>query len=400
MRRIRSSLISVITLTILLGTGGPATGQFCSGSPIPVPNGCSVPFIPLFVANGLNYIFLGACNNHDRCYATTNPPAGNCLGFGTKFFCDGIFLVRMEAACALYASILAYPASGWVDADDFLEDCSYVSGLFFAAVAIGGSNAFRNRQCCDGCNRDMCDAIGQPLPSFCPFPGCGYEPPPPPGPPGTPWPPLPCGPIYPETATWIVGPSGDAAPAPEQLGLGLKRTEERPGAYIYMDEWALVSIGPGESGLERASEDDFGDRAAASTAASMPLHARESTVLVIEAAVHRSNGREIPTPVVVPFEVDLGRNRAIDMPDLWFRAEVDHSGKVDRVSFLDPGAELMAENIKEAIRSHLRLRYTGTRRHRAIVYGLTTLDERGRLTLRGPGFVTVPQCCCSGELCV
>lgn len=384
----------IVTVVVLLGVAAPASAQVCLTYTPPYPNGCSIPFVPLFVANGLDFIFLGACNSHDNCYGTRNPVQGPCLDSGLRHTCDASFLAHMEAICVFYSGLLAYPASGWEDADDFFEDCTSIAGVFYGAVVAGGFDAFRRRQCCIGCNREMCNSLGELFPAICPRPGCGTAQPPPPPPP----PPPPCDLGMANTRTWIVAPNGATIPAPEQTGRGLERFEGRPGTSIFMDEWALVSVGREGTGVERTSAGSFGWSAALAASGSMPVYARKGTILVVEAAGHQRNGREIPAPFLVPFEVEIGSTKLLRTKDLWFRAEVDPGGRVDRVTLLDPPTEPVAADVEHLIRRHLALGYVDERRHRTVVYGLARIDDRGLLSVReDEGLVVVPQCCCDGE---
>ena len=393
MRSFTFIFIALLGLALTIGAPAPAEAQTCFSFSPPYPNGCSVPIPVEFVQNGLNYLFLGACNRHDLCYATRNPSSGPCLGFGTKAFCDLEFLGRLEAACGFWAGLLIYPTSGWDDAEDFFGDCSVVAGTFYGAVAAFGSGAFVTRQCCEGCNRDLC--TGGFLPIGCPLPGCNAPIPPPPPNPG---PIPPCG-YYPETATWLLGPEGEPILSTEQFKTGLSRTEERHENSIYLEEWALIPVGTGESGARSHSIESYGQRAASYVESVVPTHVRETQVLVVETAIHARNGREIPIPRFVPFEAELGLNRAISKRSFWFRAELGHGGEVDRVELLEPMAERWARLVKESLRENLDMEYQDERIHRVVVFGRASVDDQGRLEVNN-GLVTIPQCCCNGELCI
>ena len=348
----------------------------------------------MFVNNQIDNLFFGSCNRHDACYRRFNSPSSPCKTFGTKFQCDFLFLADLEGACAVYAGLLLYPASGWADADDFFDDCSVVAGAFYTGVVVGGGDAFRCAQCLLGCNESMCNSLlfvpYQAPP--CPNPGCASSQNPPPGP-------LPCTTGATQTRTWMVGPNGAVAPLPEQLEFDLRRSETRPSGQIFQEEWAVVSTGQSRSYRQRSSQDRFGMRAASAMTASLPAHTREGTVLIVEAAVHELNGREIPTPSVVPFEVQLERDRFHGGPEVWFRAEVNLAGTVDRLSLLNSFDDEAGRSIREAIRENLSLQYSDERRHRVVVFGLAKIDERGRIVVGGNGLVTVPQCCCDDGPC-
>jgi len=132
----------------------------------------------------------------------------------------------------------------------------------------------------------------------------------------------------------------------------------------------------------------------------MPKDVVETTVLLVEAAVHERNGREIPLPSVIPFKVDLGWNRPLKSSDIWFRAEVAPEGSVDNITLLEKMAQPWEEHVMETIQQHLRLQYADERRHRTVVFGVATIDEQGLMTVRDNGLVTIPQCCCGAEICI
>lgn len=120
-RRTNPLAVALILLLSMLAGPGEAEAQTCAGiTEPPWPNGCSIG-APLLVQNGLDLAFLGACNDHDQCWAQCNGPNPPYLGLGHKLQCDLTFLAHMEAACVFWSGLLAYPASGWVDADDFLR---------------------------------------------------------------------------------------------------------------------------------------------------------------------------------------------------------------------------------------------------------------------------------------
>src|ERR1700681_546533 len=152
----------------ILSLGPPASAQgICIPGPIPWPDGCSVPYTPEWVRRGLDHIFLGACINHDYCYATCNGPNPPYLGQGWKLGCDLQLGLDMEAACLLESELIVFPLDDLNDAESFLRVCSGIAASFTGAVAAFGSSAFYSDQCCLGCNPDGCAISGWYLPYTC-----------------------------------------------------------------------------------------------------------------------------------------------------------------------------------------------------------------------------------------
>jgi hypothetical protein len=166
-----AALIVAIAAGACLALGPPAEAQSCVAGPIPWPDGCSVPYSPEWVRRGLDKIFLGACINHDYCYATCNGPTPPYLGLSWKAGCDAQLGVDMATACAVEAAVIAFPLDDIPDAETFLEVCGGVAATFTASVALFGSGAFWSDQCCLGCSPDGCANSGQFLPATC---GTGY----------------------------------------------------------------------------------------------------------------------------------------------------------------------------------------------------------------------------------
>lgn len=205
-------------------------------------------------------------------------------------------------------------------------------------------------------------------------------------------PPLPCG-VVTETITWVVGPRDGPKPASEQIQFGLERIADRPEAVIYLEEWAVLSIGDGRPTVREATTEVFASRAAASVTANGISHLDDATMLVVEAAVHPHNARHIPTPELEPFTAQLDVSEGLEAQELWFRAEVAAAGSVDSIMILDGTPSLPVDAVEDAVAENLRLRYADTRRHRSIVFGRGSITNGSSLVVDG-GLVIVPQCCC------
>ena len=106
--------------------------------------------------------FASACNGHDVCYGTCNR---------TQEHCDDEFRDDLHAACA---------AQGW--ATYLLTNCAQIADVYYAAVALGGQDAYETAQrdaciCCtegDACGPnsagyEYCCRAAQP---FCCHGGC------------------------------------------------------------------------------------------------------------------------------------------------------------------------------------------------------------------------------------
>lgn len=146
-----------------------------------IPNGCGTPQIPGWLANGLDTIFVGACDRHDLCWGQCNGPNPPYLGIGHKLSCDAQFLAEMEAVCLAVSAALAFPVGEADDAGEFLEICTEVAATFYGIVSI---NVFSywNSQCENGCNPTACMNAGRSLPSECGNGRCYTNSPPPPPP--------------------------------------------------------------------------------------------------------------------------------------------------------------------------------------------------------------------------
>lgn len=402
MRCRRTTILPLIALMLLLSPlagPGDAEAQTCAAlTQPPWPNGCSVPGLPLFAANGLNLIFLGACNQHDQCWATCNGPNPPYNGLGHKAQCDLAFLAQMEAACVIWSGLLAYPGSGWASAGDFLDDCTQVAATFSLAVNTPpGFNIYWRSQCCRGCNPTGCSTAVPPLPM--PF-LCGngqcygsFPIPPRPIPP-----PFPC-PAFQETLTWVIDSNGQASLALQQLDFDLATVEGRPESTVYLEEWAVVASDGGRQYSPMFSSEEFRARIS-STDRSSPVSVPDGDqVLIVEAPVHPHNVRFAPTASLVPFAAPLRAPQsgaAQQERAFWFRAEVDTGGTADEVSLLDAALVDEAEGIRDTLLSNLQLTYVDDRRHRSVVYGRGTLSSDGIVEV-GNGLVVTSMCC--GDCC-
>jgi hypothetical protein len=141
---------------------------------VPWPDGCTLPTsikpaLLVWFQQGLDKLFLGACNRHDRCYATCNAEDPPYLGTSDKTSCDTILFIEMEDACTLWAGILSFPIDDDLQtAQDWLTYCNGTLAPFiYSAVTLFGTNAFWGDQCTLGCNPDGCQIRGLPFPSTC-----------------------------------------------------------------------------------------------------------------------------------------------------------------------------------------------------------------------------------------
>lgn len=147
-----------------------------------IPNGCGTPDVPGWLANGLDTIFVGACDRHDLCWGQCNGPDPPFLGLGHKLSCDAQFLAEMEAVCLAVSATLAYPVGEADNADEFLEICTEVAATFYAIVSANVPGYWTS-QCKNGCNPDACATVGLSLPTACGAGLCYTDPPPPSSPP-------------------------------------------------------------------------------------------------------------------------------------------------------------------------------------------------------------------------
>jgi hypothetical protein len=147
---------------------------------VPWPDGCTLttsstkPSLQIWLQQGLDKIFLGACNHHDRCYGTCNTENPPYLGTSFKTSCDVTLLIELEAACTLWAGILTFPIDDDLQtAQNWITYCNGVlAPSMFAAVSLFGTNAFWGDQCVRGCNPNGCQNHVPPQ-SFPPVPSCG-----------------------------------------------------------------------------------------------------------------------------------------------------------------------------------------------------------------------------------
>ena len=82
--------------------------------------------------------FRTACNNHDICYGTCG---------SNKKTCDSTFLGELNAACDKKFN------NFWGKISHGLDNCYIAAGIYYGAVALGGSGAFNSAQqaACDCC---------------------------------------------------------------------------------------------------------------------------------------------------------------------------------------------------------------------------------------------------------
>lgn len=302
--------IAVLGLSLLLAGRGEA--QFRP----PYPDGCSVP-APPFVKNRLDDLFLGACDDHDRCWRRCNGPDPPFLGLEHRRSCDFRFLLDMEAACAAWSVVLAFPGSGWDDVGEFLEECSAVAGTFAAAVSSPfTTRVYWGSQCFHGCNPDGCTFAPATWNPLCGQGQCYiYLPLPFPSPDDPPEPEDPC--FDPDSQLVAVTIEGDplvveTLPA---TSYPLLRHDRRDGFRYRMEEWAVLSVQTGRDGdivaveVASASTPSYGSfqrrvlseslhRGAAARAdrARGKLQPGRSVVLVVSQPPHAHDQRWIPSP--------------------------------------------------------------------------------------------------------
>ncbi|HEX2162975.1 MAG TPA: hypothetical protein VHM02_03415, partial [Thermoanaerobaculia bacterium] len=261
--------------------------------------------------------FLGACDNHDRCWRRCNGPDPPYLGLAHRRDCDFRFLLDMEAACAAWSVVLAYPGSGWNDVGDFLEDCSAVAGTFAAAVASPiATRIFWATQCEHGCNPDGCTFAPAPWNPLCGRGQCYlYLSLPFPSPDDPPEPEDPC--FDPDSELMAAMIEGDplVAEALPATNYPLLRHDRRDGFRYRMEEWAVLSIQAASDGgivaveVVSASSPSYGDfqrrvlresmdRATAGRGgeARDRLQPGRSVVLVVNQPPHAHDERWIPSP--------------------------------------------------------------------------------------------------------
>lgn len=174
--RVRGAALALgLALATALGVSAPAANaqQDCS-LPTPWPDGCTLSSnFPLWAQLGLDDIFLGACSNHDLCYGTCG---------ASRAGCDANFLVDMEAACAFWATQVAFPFGGLQTGQDFVTYCNgVVAPTMYGVLVVVGGSAFDKDQCVRCCDLAACSRQNCIVPAAC-------TPPPPPPPP----PPDPC----------------------------------------------------------------------------------------------------------------------------------------------------------------------------------------------------------------
>ncbi|HEX5759956.1 MAG TPA: hypothetical protein VF121_12260 [Thermoanaerobaculia bacterium] len=115
---------------------------------------------------------------------------------------------------------------------------------------------------------------------------------------------------------------------------------------------------------------------------------RARCVLVIQAGNHPHNSRHVPVPSFVPMEVDLsslaeGYGRHIG-GEVWFRAEVDPAGKVDKIIILESSVPVAEQYLHDAIREQLEVRHGTEKRHRVVVFAFGRVDGEKNAPRRAP----------------
>src|SRR4051795_1006939 len=101
-----TSLCGLLTLFLMAAAAHAA---------VPWPDGCTLtpfkvkPALQIWLQQGLDKIFLGACNRHDRCYGQCNGENPPFLDDSHKTSCDITLLIELEDACTLWASVLTFP---------------------------------------------------------------------------------------------------------------------------------------------------------------------------------------------------------------------------------------------------------------------------------------------------
>lgn len=222
---------------------------------------------------------------------------------------------------------------------------------------------------------------------------------PPPPPPPPPWEkPPPCSEGEVASSTWTLSSGDSPELATFQSGFGQSRFERRPEGHFLLDEWAILSMRGGSPKVRFASTAAFRDLVTERVDPQMVERYRDSVFLVVEAADHPLNGRHIPLPKVIPLDVELEKNPEPVEAEMWFRAEIDAQGRVDRVTILEASGLAAQSRVEKALRRNLELDYADTGRHRAVVFGVAAVTAAGRMTVDDP-FVVLPQCCCGDMFC-
>lgn len=383
MARYRASVGAFVVVSFLFCVPKVAWAQGCA-SPA-WPDGCSIS-LPSFIQNGLNWIFLDACNYHDSCWAQMNPPFGHCLGLWHKTQCDLQFLARMEAACYLWSGVLSYPGSGWVDADDFLGDCTSVASSFYFAVnTTFGFIIYNNSQCLCGCNTDTCAFMFLPLPSWC-LGGCGS------GKPG------PCNSVYQQTQLLTLDlESGRVLYSDSEPTLGLSRVRSVSGDSYFLEEWVLAQV------AEDGSLSVLGASSTTQTLAESyrfpvvgaPGVEAGKTYLIIEAARH---GSQLAEPLVKLLSLSSGEPVARHLPDgrVTFRAGFSPHGALEEVQTIEGNsraARLLAEDLEVEFPFGHEGDSAGHEGHRSVVFA--TFEVTGGKAKFISAIPVLPQCCCT-----
>lgn len=143
----------------------------------PWPDGCSVG-LPGWAQQGLDSIFNGACDNHDRCWAQCNGARGPFRGLGHRNQCDQTFLSELTAACAIRAGQAIFPLGDIDNVGEFLATCEGLALVMTSAVQSPfGTSIYWRSQCLRGCNPMACMQAGLffPTPDGRP-PTCGKPP--------------------------------------------------------------------------------------------------------------------------------------------------------------------------------------------------------------------------------
>lgn len=135
----------------------------------PWPNGCSIG-LDYYVQQGIDGLFLGACDRHDLCWGLCNGQNPPFFGNEHRRSCDATFFTEMAQACVVESALLTFPSGDFDTAQDFVENCLGVASVFYAAVSTPiGTGIFWGSQCLRGCNPDACGQVGAPLPPTCGF---------------------------------------------------------------------------------------------------------------------------------------------------------------------------------------------------------------------------------------
>lgn len=168
-----TTLVLLLALACTLSTAPVAEAQ--------IPNGCGTPQVPGWLANGLDTIFVGACDRHDICWGQCNGADPPYLGVEHKLTCDLQFLAEMEAVCLAVSAFLTFPVGEADSASEFLDICTDVAASFYGIVSVNFPS-YWSSQCTNGCNPEACMILGRALPSGCGNGQCYSNPPPPPPP--------------------------------------------------------------------------------------------------------------------------------------------------------------------------------------------------------------------------